>query len=134
MCGYVSRDLFSFVFCLLPTHKTGNFRFASMQSKVGQSLLLQVGRQPQDMSSIVLVESDGTSFFESDAILRIAQGLDGPLFVGLGYGGLVIPRFLRDALYHVVSENRFRFGERESCRLDFDGEFENRFVKEPEEL
>ena len=104
-----------------------------MQSKVGQTLLLQVGRQPQDMSSIVLVESDGTAFCESDAILRISQGLDGPLFVGLGYGGLIVPRFLRDALYHVVSENRFRFGERESCRLDFDGEFENRFVKEPEE-
>lgn len=112
----------------------GNFRFASMQSKVGQSLLLQVGRQPQDMSSIVVVQSDGIAFFESDAILRISQGLDGPFFVGLGYMGLLVPRVLRDALYHVVSENRYRFGERESCRLDFDGEFENRFVQAPEEL
>jgi predicted DCC family thiol-disulfide oxidoreductase YuxK len=81
-----------------------------MQSKVGQSLLLQVGRQPQDMSSIVVVQSDGTAFFESDAILRISQGLDGPFFVGLGYMGLLVPRVLRDALYHVVSENRYRFG------------------------
>ena len=112
----------------------GNFRFASMQSKVGQSLLLQVGRQPQDMSSIVVIQSDGTAFFESDAILRISQGLEGPFFVGLGYVGCIVPRFLRDAMYHVVSENRYRFGERESCRLDFDGEFENRFVKEPKEL
>lgn len=105
-----------------------------MQSKVGQSLLLQVGRQPQDMSSIVVIQSDGTAFFESDAILRISQGLEGPFFVGLGYVGYIVPRFLRDAMYHVVSENRYRFGERESCRLDFDGEFENRFVKEPKEL
>ncbi|KAI2500706.1 DUF393-like protein [Fragilaria crotonensis] len=111
-----------------------NFRFASMQSKIGQSLLLHVGRSPQDMSSIVVIESDWKHWSESDAILRISQGLDGPLFVGLGHLGFLIPRIVRDELYHVVSHNRYRFGERDSCRVDFDGEFDDRFVKDPEGL
>ena len=34
-----------------------NFRFVSMQSKTGISLLLQAGRDPYDMSSIVVVEN-----------------------------------------------------------------------------
>lgn len=112
----------------------GNFRFASLQSKIGKSLLLQAGRQSNDMSSIVLVKSDGNSFFESDAILRISQKLDGPLFQTMGVAGLAIPRMMRDALYHVVSENRYRFGEKDQCRLDWDGEFDDRFVDEPEGL
>ena len=105
-----------------------------MQSKVGQSLLLQVGRNPQDMSSIIVVEHDWNHWSESDAILRISKGLGDPLFVGLGHLGFMVPRILRDELYHLVSNNRYRFGERGSCRLDFDGEFDDRFVRQPEGL
>ena len=105
-----------------------------MQSQIGQSLLLQAGRQPYDMSSIVVVDSDWTHWSESDAILRISQGLDGPLFLGLGHVGFIVPRIVRDGLYHVVSDNRYRFGERDTCRVDFDGEFDDRFLKDQDGL
>merc|ERR1712216_742850 len=44
----------------------------------GQNLLTRAGRAPDDISSIVLCESDGTSHVKSDAILRIAQLMDIP--------------------------------------------------------
>lgn len=113
---------------------SGNFRFASLQSKIGQSLLVSAGRRPNDMSSIVLVRANGRSYFESDAILRISAGLDGRLFTGIGKVGKFVPRMIRDALYHVVSENRHLLGESDQCRLDFDGEFDDRFMVEEEGL
>ena len=114
------------------TFFVAHFRFVSLQSKVGQSLLIRSGRNPDDISSIVVCYPDGQAFVESDAVLKIAQGLNGPLpaFATLGF---VVPPVIRDALYHVVAENRYRFGEAqyEQCRLDLDGEFDNRFVDDP---
>jgi predicted DCC family thiol-disulfide oxidoreductase YuxK len=107
------------------------FRFVSLQSKVGKSLLIRSGRNPDDISSIVLCTKDGQAFVESDAILEIAQGLDGPLPI-FGVLGKVVPPIIRDAAYHIVSENRYRFGEYDSCRMDFDGDFESRFVPDPD--
>ena len=113
-----------------------NFRFASLQSKVGQSLLMQNGRKNDDISSLALVTSDG-AFFESEAVLRIAQELRGLPAVMRGMvrvGRNVVPRFLRDSLYHFVGDNRYIFGERDgpSCRIDFDGTLQKRFVDDPD--
>jgi predicted DCC family thiol-disulfide oxidoreductase YuxK len=120
-----------FILTLFPT---ATFRFVSLQSKVGQSLLIRSGRNPTDISSIVLCLSNGQSFVKSEAILRIAQGLDGPALPLFGYVGMTVtPRFVRDAVYKVVSENRYRFGEykNDQCRLDLDGEYDTRFVADP---
>lgn len=71
---------------------------------------------------------------ESDAILKICQGLNGP-FPLVGRVGFVVPSVVRNALYHVVAENRYRFGEAEQyeqCRIDYDGEYDNRFVEDPQ--
>jgi predicted DCC family thiol-disulfide oxidoreductase YuxK len=95
--------------------------------------LIRSGRNPDDISSIVVCYADGQAFVESDAVLKIAQGLNGPL-PAFGTAGWIVPSVIRDALYHVVAENRYRFGEAEyeQCRLDYDGEFDKRFVEDPE--
>jgi predicted DCC family thiol-disulfide oxidoreductase YuxK len=96
--------------------------------------MLYSEHDPDDMSSILVIQEDGSCLSESDAVLRIAQGLEGILFQSLVLVGQhLMPTPLRDALYHIVSQNRHRFGERDSCRLDWDGEYENRFVKEHQE-
>jgi predicted DCC family thiol-disulfide oxidoreductase YuxK len=92
--------------------------------------LIRSGRNPDDISSIVLCTKDGRAYVKSDAILKIAQGLDGPLPI-LGTVGKVVPSFLCDGIYHIVSNNRYRFGEYDSCRMDYDGEFDSRFVPDP---
>ena len=112
------------------------FRFASLQSKVGQSLLLQHGKQPHDLSSIVLVESLDEASFESDAILKIARELKGlpKVLRFLSKASLkVVPLPIRNGAYHVVANNRYLFGHTEECRLDLDGVLARRFVEEPAE-
>jgi predicted DCC family thiol-disulfide oxidoreductase YuxK len=96
--------------------------------------MLFSGRDPNDLSSILVVQEDGSCLCESDAVLRIAQGLEGVLFDSLVLVGQhLIPTPLRDSLYHFVSQNRHKFGESDTCRLDWDGEYENRFLKDPQD-
>lgn len=91
------------------------FRFASLQSEVGKSLLASHHLSPDSIDTIVLVEK-GNAFVRSAAALRIAQHLDGAwrwlsIF-------RVLPLPLRDALYNFVARNRYRwFGKEESCWL-----------------
>jgi predicted DCC family thiol-disulfide oxidoreductase YuxK len=113
----------------------GYFRYASLQSKVGQSLLLQNGKDNHDLTSIVLVTPD-KAYFHSDAILRIAReldGLPGPLRLAARGSLGVVPSFMRDAVYNLVAANRYMFGETDgpTCRLDLDGTLSKRFVDDP---
>ena len=108
------------------------FRFASLHNKVGKSLLIRSGRAPDDLSSIVVCFANGKAYVDSEAVLMIAQGLVTPISV-VGTVGRVIPAPLRDVIYEIVSKNRYKFaGEYESCRLDFDGDYDDRFVSDPD--
>jgi predicted DCC family thiol-disulfide oxidoreductase YuxK len=85
------------------------FRFASLQSPVAERLL---GRR-DDLESMVLVQ-DGEIYRKSTAALRIARRLDG-LWPALAIF-LVVPRFLRDAVYDWIGRRRYRlFGKRDVC-------------------
>ena len=110
--------------------KSGRYRFASLQSNVAKSLLLRDGKDPCTTSDIVLVTSEKT-YYSSEAVARIMTGLDGPILKILGVFGQISPSFARNAVYRVVSGNRFILGENDSCRLDFDGEYTSRFVSDP---
>jgi predicted DCC family thiol-disulfide oxidoreductase YuxK len=90
------------------------FRFASLQSTVGERLRGELGIDPT-LDSVLLVE-DGRWYKESDAALRIAHGLGGP-WKALGIFRL-IPTFLRDRAYRLIARNRYRwFGKQETCWL-----------------
>lgn len=89
------------------------FRFASLQSPVGERLLGELGIDPKVIDSIIVVE-DGRGYQESDAVLRIARGLGGP-WKALGIFRL-IPKLLRDRAYRLIARNRYRwFGKMEAC-------------------
>jgi predicted DCC family thiol-disulfide oxidoreductase YuxK len=92
------------------------FRFASLQSEVGQRLMPSgVNPDPENLDSVVLIE--GTrAYTHSAAVLRILRQLGGGW--QLLAAGLVLPRFLRDAAYRFVARNRYRwFGKQNECWL-----------------
>lgn len=93
----------------------GRFRFASLQSPVGERLLAEMGVDRQAMDSMVLIEN-GRWFRESDAALGIARGLGG---LWRMFGVLrLLPRPLRDRAYRLLARNRYRwFGKSETCWL-----------------
>ena len=96
------------------------FRFASLQSPVGQALLrdhqLGSGLGPGlGPDSLVLVD-EGRAYTRSAAVLRIARGLRWP-WPAAGVLALV-PGPLRDAAYDLVARRRYRwFGRQAECPL-----------------
>ena len=65
---------------------------------------------------VVMRESDGAVFTQSDALVELARALGGTWRI-LAIAGL-LPKSLRDVLYRWVARNRYRFmGESETCAL-----------------
>lgn len=111
----------------------GKLRFCGLHSKVAQSLLIRAGKKPTDKNQMVLVTKDKT-YFSSEAVSRICQHLDPMPLQLIGTIGKYTPKFIRESIYKVVSANRHRLGQNDSCRLDFDGTYTNRFVSDPIDL
>jgi len=92
----------------------GRFKFAPLQSEIGQELRAKHGIG-DDVDSIILVE-DGKAFTHSAAALRVARGLGGVW--SLGYGFIVIPAFIRDWFYKLFAKYRYKlFGKRDVCMM-----------------
>ena len=93
----------------------GRYRFASLQSEAGQSLLRQYGLPSEHFDSVVLIEGN-RCYTQSTAALRIARGLGGlwPMLYLL----IALPRPWRNALYNWVARNRYRwFGQPDQCLM-----------------
>lgn len=93
----------------------GIFKFAALQSEVGQELLKKNGLKTSDFDSIVAIEGDKV-YQKSDAALEIARRMDG--IWKIFYVFKIIPAFLRDPVYDLVARNRYRiFGRTDACRI-----------------
>jgi predicted DCC family thiol-disulfide oxidoreductase YuxK len=103
----------------------GVFRFASLQSEVGQDLLRKNGIDAQKLNSIVFIANQ-KAFTHSDAALEIVGQLGG--FWQYLKVFKLIPRFLRDGIYNFIARNRYRwFGKQETCWLP-NKELKSRFL------
>jgi len=106
-----------FVQFVIRHDRRGHFRFAALQSELGQALLAAHGQAlpASGPESVVLLEG-GQYYSHSAAVLRIAGGLGGVW--RLAAGGWLLPQSWRDALYRYVARHRYRwFGRQESCWL-----------------
>lgn len=95
--------------------KKNVFKFAALQSEVGRELASKYEIDTAALDSIILIDGD-THYEKSTAALRIARELSGvyPLL----YGFMVLPRFLRNAVYDYIAKNRYKwFGKKESCMI-----------------
>jgi predicted DCC family thiol-disulfide oxidoreductase YuxK len=91
------------------------FRFAALQGKTGQQLLQKFQLDPSDLNSFVLVEGDRV-YRRSSAALRVAKQLGSGWT--LLYGLMIIPPFIRNAVYNLIARNRYKwFGKRNECMI-----------------
>lgn len=105
--------------------KKKQFRFASLQSDFGQKILAENKFSTTDLSSFILLE-DGKLFTKSTGALRVVKRLKAlwPLL----YGFIIIPPFIRNAVYNWVAKNRYKwFGKKEACWLPTP-ELKSRFI------
>lgn len=107
-------------------HEKGPFlRFAPRKSSVGLELCARHGIDPETVKSMVLIR-DREVLIHSEAVLTVAGYLKAPWSFAALFR--VIPRWLRDGVYGLVSRNRQRlaFGKR-GCELPRD-EWKGRFL------
>ena len=103
----------------------GLFAFASLQSGAGRDLLAQIGRDPDDLSTFVVIDREGF-YTQSDAALRVGATLKQPALNVFASTLQPLPAVLRDSVYRVVADNRYnilgrdRDGATPSCKLRAD--------------
>ncbi len=91
------------------------FLFTSLQSNTGVELLEKHGFSTIDFKSFILIE-DEKVYTKSTAALKIARQLKKP--VRFLYAFIIVPKFIRDFFYNIISSNRYRlFGKSSECML-----------------
>jgi len=114
---------------VIPRDEAGRIHFAALQSAPGQALLERHDLPTSDFDSFVLVD-DGECYTKSAAALRLAGYLDGPLSWLSALK--VVPRPVRDAVYDVVADYRYRvFGRTDQCMMPTP-DVESRFLDGPQ--
>ncbi len=95
--------------------KNDVFRFAALQSEIGEQLTSKYNIDTSKTDSIILI--DGEKYYEkSSAALHIAKYLSGgwPLL----YSFIILPKFIRDSVYNFIAKNRYKwYGKKESCMI-----------------
>lgn len=100
---------------LFKKNKKKNLKYASLQSEFASQFLTKYDKNPNDLNTIFYYRK-GKVYQESGAVLRICKELKGvwpaiQIF-------LIVPPFIRDAVYRWIAKNRYRLkGRRETCRI-----------------
>lgn len=105
--------------------KVGRYRFLSAQSTLGKAIYVHYGLDPSNYETNILIDQ-GVAWFRLDGSVRMAEGLGFPW--RLAFVFKLLPRPMKDALYHLIARNRYRwFGRRTTCYMPSD-QFQDRFL------
>ena len=100
---------------LIKRDKKKKFRYASLQSNIGQKVLWEIDLDPKKTDSIVFL-AEGATFTKSTAALRIAKSLGG--IWSILEVLLLIPAPIRNLVYDVIAKNRYKcYGKKEECMV-----------------
>lgn len=91
--------------------KKDKFRFTSLQSATGKELLKQYNLK-DDLETVVLIENNKAKT-KSTAALHIFKGLRSIYQFVMAF--IIVPKFIRDAVYSFVAKHRKRLMQNQSC-------------------
>jgi predicted DCC family thiol-disulfide oxidoreductase YuxK len=93
----------------------GRIKFTTLQGFAGTQLTEQFGLPQNDLQSFVFIEN-GVAYKRSTAAFRVCKYMGGAWPLCLGF--LIVPAFIRDAVYDFIAKNRYKwFGVREQCMV-----------------
>jgi len=106
---------------LIAADTNKNFSFSALQSEKGKYLLQRIGKETDDISTVVYIKSLGPNgtesevYTKSDAALKVLETLGlSPLTAAN-----MLPLSFRDGIYDLVAINRYNFlGKRNECRCE----------------
>jgi predicted DCC family thiol-disulfide oxidoreductase YuxK len=91
------------------------FRFTPLQGSTGQETLKRYNLSLNQLDTMLLVE-DNQVHTRSTAALRIARHLRFPWNLLSVF--LLVPPVIRNAVYGVIAQNRYKwFGQEDACRI-----------------
>ena len=101
------------------------FRFAAIQSRVGEEIFESHGLDPADLQTFVFI-ADGRMFLRSDAAIEVVSRFGGAWSLLRVFR--LVPKALRDSIYSLIARNRYRwFGRKEVCMVPT-AEIQERFL------
>lgn len=100
---------------ILKRDKDGKFKFASLQSEIGNKLCKQHNIDTNDVDSIILIKNDKV-YIKSAAVLEILK--DMPIGWRVLRSGIIVPKTILDYLYDLIAKHRYRiFGKKDECPI-----------------
>ena len=91
------------------------FRFAALQSDIGEELLAKHNIDRSKIDSIILIKED-KAYIKASAALRIAKDLKG--LISLVYIFVILPKFITNTIYDFIARNRYDwFGKKDNCMI-----------------
>jgi predicted DCC family thiol-disulfide oxidoreductase YuxK len=100
---------------ILKRDKKNQFLFGSLQGNYGQEMLRKYRLPANEFNSFMLIEEEKL-YTKSSGALRMLKHLGGAW--ALLYVFIVVPKFIRDAVYNLVARNRYKwFGKKNECWL-----------------
>ena len=94
--------------------KRSVFKFASLQSQVGQKIVASNNLIDTGLSSFIFMEGNNI-YSKSTAALRVCRYLDG--WWPLMYGFIIVPKKIRDGIYSWIAKNRYKWFGTKSCAI-----------------
>lgn len=108
--------------------KNDTFRFAPLESKIGQQLLQEHNLNPGEIDTIVLIQPFSGHSTKSTAVLKIGRAFSG--IYHLFFLLQLIPAFLRNPIYDWVAKNRYKwYGKQDRCMIPT-AEIQMKFLEE----
>ena len=96
--------------------KKDNFRFAALQSDIGQGIIDEFKIDTKNTDSILLYSNEEGLCYKSTAVLKIAQGLGLPYNLASIF--YIVPPFIRNWVYDFVARNRYKwYGKQDECMI-----------------
>lgn len=99
-CGFCN----SWVQWVLKHDRKDKFRFASLQSELGQCFLKERGMKKENFDTVILWKPGAYYVTKSEAILKVAQLLGGKY--QLLQIGKIIPKSITDPVYSWIAKRR----------------------------
>lgn len=92
------------------------FRFAPLDSEIGQQILNYIGVDRSKTDSIILYEAGIAYYIKSQAAMKVASYLGGCYsLIGIFQ---VLPRGLTDIFYDYIAKNRYKwYGKKDHCMI-----------------
>lgn len=102
-----------------------HFKFAALQSEIGQDILKKFNKDTQDFDSVILLKNKQL-YQKSEAALEITKHLSG-IWKYLSFFSILPTSFL-NFFYDIIAKNRYKiFGKSDSCRMPT-AELKERFL------